>query len=216
MLNKFIKICTLLFSMIGIVSVPAVAFAAVTPNLTQTINAGVLTTDILDSSRNPVASPAAAMAAADFSFNCQTSTGSLGTNAQRLYVSNGKGDGAGWTLAMAATDGAAAQWENNGATKSYDYNDATGSGCTNGQLTIDPSAGAVTADCTSSGCNSATVTKGTSTAMTAATPVTLMTGGVDADVYRGYVTGVGLSQKIPAEQSPDAYSMGMTLTVTAS
>lgn len=217
MINKktCIKLAYLLF-VASSLFMSATTYAAVNPNLTQTINAGVLTTDILDGSRNPVASPAAAMSASSFAFTCQTSTGTLGSGTQRLYVTNGKGDGAGWTLTMAATDGAAALWKNGGATKSYDYNDSTGSGCTNGQLTVDPSVATVTADCASSSCTGATVTKGNSTPLAAATPVTLMTGGVNADVYRGYMTGVGLSQKIPAEQSPSSYSINMTLTVTAS
>lgn len=196
---------------------PAVSVsAATTPSLSQTISAGTLATDILDASRVPVASPSAAMSAVNFSFACQTSTGTLGTASQRLYVTNGLGNGAGWTLSIAATGGATAKWQNGGATKNYNFNDATGSGCTNGQLTVNPATATVTADCVSSACTSSTITKGTSTAMTGSTAVTLMSGAVDSSVYRGYLTGVGLSQSIPAEQSPDSYSINMTLTVVAS
>jgi len=188
---------------------------AATPSLTQTINAGALTTDVLDASRVPVASPSVAMSAANFSFSCQTITGTLGSTSQRLYVIDPSTTNNGWTLSIAATGGAAAKWQNGGATRNYAYNDATGAGCTNGQMTIDPSVGTVTADCVSGTCTGATVTKGTSTAMTAATPVTLMTGAAGTNLWRGYLTGASVSQKIPAEQPADSYSLNMTLTVVA-
>lgn len=201
-------------ALVGII-VPTVASAASSPSLTQTINAGTLLTDVLDASRNPVASPSVAMTATNFAFNCQTVTGTLGSNAQRLYVTNPSITTNGWTLALAATGGATAKWQNTGNTSDYAYNDGTGSGCTNGQLTVDPSAGSITADCVSTLCTGATVTKGSSTAMTGSTPVTLMVGAAATNVYRGYITGVSLSQKIPAEQPADSYSLNMTLTVTA-
>ena len=194
---------------------PTVVMGASTPSLTQTINAGALTTDVLDASRVPVASPSVAMAAANFSFSCQTVTGTLGSSSERLYVIDPSTTSNGWTLSIAATGGATAKWQNGGATRSYNYNDATGAGCTNGQLTIDPSVETVTADCVSGTCTGATVNKGASTAMSAATPVTLMTGAASNNLWRGYLTGASLSQKIPAEQPADSYSLNMTLTVVA-
>jgi hypothetical protein len=199
---------------LSVLFVPAAVSAASNSNLTQTINAGSLSTDILDGSRNPVSSPSAAMGATNYSFNCQTTTGTLGSSTQRLYVTDPAATANGWTLAMAATGGATTTWSD-GGTNSYKFNDATGSGCTNGQLTVDPSGGTVTADCSSSACTGSTINKGSSTAMTAANPVTLMTGAANANDYRGYLTGVGLSQKIPAEQAVANYSINMTLTVTA-
>lgn len=206
----------LLVALVAVFSlvVPAVAFASTTPNLTQSINAGTLTTDILDASRVTVGSPTAAMSAKSFSFSCQTSTGTLGTNSERVYVINPSATSTSWTLAINATTPGTGTWTSGGNT--YKYNDATGSGCTNGQLTIDPSVATVNNDCTSSSCTSATITKGSSTAMTASTPVTLMSGGANAGVWRGYLTGIGLSQAIPAEQPSGSYTLNMTLTVTGS
>lgn len=201
---------------LALVVVPATVFGAPNSNITQSIAQGTLTTDILDASRNPVASPSVAMGAANFSFDCQTVTGTLGSSTQRLYVINPSATATSWSLSIAATGGATAKWQNGGATHSYAYNDDTGSGCTNGQLTIDPSVETVTPDCTSAGCTGATISKGSSTAMTGATGVTLMSGNSTANVWRGYLTGIGLSQKIPGEQPADTYSLNMTLTVTGS
>jgi hypothetical protein len=212
-MHKIRRIVIVLAALAGIVT-PATVYGASNSNVTQTINAGTLTTDVLDASRVPVASPTVAMAAANFSFSCQTVTGTLGSNAQRLYVINPSATTTSWSLSIGATGGGTTKWQNGGNTRNYAFNDATGSGCTNGQLTIDPSVATVTADCVSGGCTGATVTKGSSTAMTGATGVTLLSGNSTANVYRGYLTGIGLSQKIPAEQPADSYSINMTLTIT--
>jgi hypothetical protein len=214
MRQKLLTLSVIAVAMVTML-VPTAVSAVSNSNLTQSITAGTLLTDVLDASRVPVGSPSIAMSAATFSFNCQTITGTLGSSSQRLYVTDPSTTSNGWTLAMAATGGASAKWQNSSATRQYYYNDATGSGCTNGQLTVDPSVGTVTADCVTSVCTGATVAKGSSTAMTSSTPVTLVTGAAATNVYRGYLTGVSLSQKIPAEQPADSYSLNMTLTVTA-
>ncbi len=208
-------------SLVALVLAPIAAYAAPNSNLTQTINPGTLTTDILDSTRTPVASPTAAMTAANFSFDCQTVTGTLGSSTQRLYVTDPSATASNqsWSLSIAATGGAATKWQNTGNTKNYSYNDPTVAnsipGCATGQLTVNPAAATVTADCVSSACTSVVINKGTSTAMTTSTPVTLMSSPVGATLWRGYLTGIGLSQVIPAEQAADSYTLPMTLTVVA-
>jgi hypothetical protein len=206
-------------------AVPAATFAA-NSTLNQTINPGVLATGILDDSRNPVGTPAVAMSAKNFSFECQngvdSSTGTLGTNTERLYVSNADAADNGFTLALAATDGATATWSNGGA-ETIDFNDSASAGCTDGadgdtaagQLTVDP-AGTLTTDC------AACTTTGTSTGTLAAfsqgttDSVTLLNAGATSDdVWRGYLTGVNLSQAIPAETQADSYTLNLTLTATA-
>lgn len=200
---------------LALLVVPAVAFGASNSDVTQTINAGTLSTDVLDGSRNPVASPSVSMTAANFSFDCQTVTGTLGTASQRLYVIDPSTTANGWALSLGATGGGTATWHNAGSTRQYAFNDATGTGCTNGQLTVNPAVATVTADCTSSTCTTATVTKGSSTAMSGSGGVTLMTGAAATNLWRGYLTGVSLSQKIPGETPADSYSLNMTLTVAA-
>ena len=210
--------------------VGSIAFANPASDLTQSITAGTLTTDILNASRATVASPTAAMSAKAFSFDCyaggSASTGSLGTNSERLYVINPDGADAGWSLTLAATDGATDKWENSGATKTYDFNDPAGStaGCGDGgdadsipgQLTVNANAGTLTTDCVS--CVTTNVTKGSSTGFNQGTtdsvPILTAAAGSD-DVWRGYLTGASLSQTIPAEQGVDSYTINLTLTVSA-
>ena len=203
-------------------------YAANNSTLTQSISAGVLTTDILDSSHTPVASPTAAMSAKTFSFDCQVganaSTGTLGTNAERMYLSNPSAAPNGWTLTIAATNGPTTLWSNAGATRSFDFNDPTASGCSDGadadtkagQLAIDPSVASLVTDCSS--CTTTGVTKGPSSAFAEGTvnSLTLLSASASADqVWRGYLSGASLKQTIPGETPADNYTLGLTLTATA-
>ncbi len=199
----------------GVLAVPAATFAATTttPNFTQTVNPGTLWTDILQSDgTTPVASPAVAFSALNKSFSCQTSTATLGDTNNKLYVNNLDANG-GWTLAIATTGGNTATWTD--SSKTYSFNDASSSGCATGQLTVDASTGTVTPDC-SSVCDAVTVNKGSSTAYdgSTVTSATLMTTSSGSG-WKGYLTGVSLSQKVPANQESGSYSLGMTITVAA-
>ncbi len=228
MWNKMKLVAGVMLAAVVAVSVPtAVVNAAPTPTFNQTINAGVLSTDILDAALVPVAAPAFTMTAKNYAFTCQSggnaSTGLLGANAQRLYVINPGGANNGWTLTMAATAGPTALWT--AGANTFDFNDAGGAGCTDaadtdtkgGQLTVDPSVSTLTVDCAS--CTTSNVTKGSSTAYVEGTAnsVTLLNAAAASDdSWRGYITGAGLSQVIPAEQPAGVYSLNMTLTATAS
>jgi hypothetical protein len=228
-MNKSIKKATTgVFVAVVMVLTGGAVYAANTPDLTQQITAGVLSADVLDSSRVTVPSPAAALSTRNFSFSCQSggsaSTGTLGTNEQRLYVMNPDGADSGWTLTIAATGGATSVWENAGATQTFDFNDPTSSGCTDGgdadtrggQLTINPGAGSLTTDCVS--CTSTAITLGSSAAFSQAVTdsITLINAAAGSDdVWRGYLTGATLSQTIPAEQAVDNYDINLTLTATA-
>lgn len=200
-------------------------FAANTTDLTQTINTGTLTTDIRDASRVTVASPTFAMSATTFSFNCQSSTGTVGSNTQRLYLDNPNAANNGWTLTAAATSGATTQWQNSGNTKQFDFNDPTTAGCTDGgdadtkagQLTINPTASTLTTDCAS--CATTNITKGSSTAFSQGVTdsITILNAAAASDdVGRWYLTGAGVTQTIPAEQGVDNYTINLTVTATAS
>jgi hypothetical protein len=210
-----------------------VAFAASDSDFSQVINAGTLSADIMDASRVTVANPGVSMSAKTFSFDCQAggsaSTGSFGTNTERIYVSNPDGADNGWTLTAAATSGATTRWANGGATQHIDFNDPTGStaGCSDGadadsgagsagQLSLNPSAGSLTTDCGS--CNTTGVTLGSSSAFNQGTTdsLTLINAASGSnDIWRGYLTGVTASQTVPAETPVDTYTLNLTLTATA-
>lgn len=204
--------------------------ASSTTQLTHTINAGTLATDIRDSNRDPVANPSVAFSTVTSSFDCLTggnaSTGTLGTNDERLYVDNPDAADNGWTLTVAATSGATATWDDGGS-NTHDFNDPTGTpaGCDDGadgdsvggQLTVDASGATLTTDCQS--CNTTGITLGSSTAFNQGTTdsVTLLNaGGTSSDYGRWYLTGASLSQTIPASTPAGSYTLDLTLTVTAS
>ncbi len=124
---------------------------------------------------------------------------------------------------MAATAGPTAVWSD-GGTNTYDFNDPTTAGCSDGadtdtkigQLSVDPSVSTLTTDCNS--CVVTNITKGSSSAFveTSLNSITLLSAALASDdVWRGYLTGVGLSQTIPAEQTAATYTINMTLTATA-
>lgn len=207
-MKRFSKIVAAFALIAGVTLLPTTVFGQAGSDVTQEITGGTLTAAILDASRVAVVSPTFAMSGTNFSFDCQTSTGTIGSASQRLYVINpsGTGPAAAWSLTFAATG----PWADGPA--QYDYNDGAGAGCTNGQLTVDPSVGTLTDDCVSTECTTATVNQGTSAAMSGATPVTILTAPSGASVYRGYITGVGLSQEIPGEQAAGNYTLPVTLT----
>ena len=197
--------------------------AASTSTFTQVISASTLATDIRSDSTTSVSSPAVSLSSQTFSFNCQTSTGTFGTNGERIYVDNPDGADNGWTLTVAASPAATAVW--NQGSNYFDFNDAGGSGCTDGadadsyggQLTINANAGTITTDY--SGSDTTGLTKGTSTAFAQGTTdsITLITAAnTSADIWRGYITGISLSQTIPAEQAAASYTINFALTATAS
>lgn len=227
-MKKILKGAAYSFAAVAITLLGDVAYAANNSTFNQTINAGVLATDILDASRASVASPSIAMSAKSFSFDCQAggsaSTGSFGTNTERIYVTNPGGANNGWTLTLAATSGATATWANGGATQTFDFNDAGSSGCTDGadadtrpgQMTVNANAGTLTTDCAS--CVTTNITKGSSASFVQGTTdsITLLNASAASDdAWRGYLSGATVSQTIPAEQAATAYTLGMTLTATA-
>lgn len=225
------KSVTILLALLLLIASVATVLAANDTDLNQTINAGTLVTDIRDASRVTVASPAVAMSATTFSFDCLSGgsrpTGTFGTNIERIYVDNPGAANNGWTLVMAATGGATDSWDNVGVTEQYDFNDAGGApaGCGDsgdvdslvGQMSVDPAtSGAITADCTT--CGTGNITLGIASAYDEGTTddITLLNAAaLSDDTGRWYLTGVDIDQTIPAEQPNDSYSINMTLTVTA-
>src|SRR4051812_36656122 len=104
MIKRLAVIVVVLVLGIGTMNVQKV-YGAPTPTLNQTITTGTLTTDILNASLVPVASPTAAFASKAFSFDCYTggtaATSTLGSTSEREYVINPGGANNGWTLTIA-------------------------------------------------------------------------------------------------------------------
>ena len=196
--------------MIASIFVVATVNAAPQGQLTQSITAGTLTTDIRDASYVTVASPTFGLSALNISNDCQTSTGTYGSASQRVYVDNPGGADSGWNLSIAATDGAGALWED--GANNYDFDDPAGSGCTGGQMTLDPNAGTLSADAgTTTG-----ITKGTQTAFNSNNSINLLAAAAGSDdIFRGYITGIGISQEVPASTPAGTYTIDLTQTVLA-
>ncbi len=198
--------------------------ASATSSFTQTINAGSLSVDIVDAAYAPVASPSVAMAAKTFSFSCQSSTGTLGTTTQQIYVKNPDAADSGWSVTLAAS-APTAFWDSAGT--DFDFNDPTGAGCTDGadtdtlkgQMSIDPSVGTLAVgQCAS--CAITSVTKGSASAFveTTTNSITILSGAAASnDIGDWKLSGVTVSQTIPAEQpAASDYNLNLTLSVTAS
>lgn len=206
------KLSTYALMVGALVAVPGAVFAATTADsqLTQQINAGVLSTSIRDASGVVVGSPSFAMSAVSVSTSLQTSTGTFGSNTQRITADNPGASNSGFTLTLAATNGISSTWED--GVKTYPYNAATAA---SGQLTINPTAGTLTP-----------TSPATSTGITLGSSATYVSGSVDVitllnaaagsdDIWNGYVTGVGVSQTIPAFTAAGNYTLDMTQTITA-
>lgn len=186
----------------------SVSFASPVGTVSQSISTGALSTDIKDSSQTSVPSPSFAMSSAFVTTSCQNTSSTYGTDSQRIYVDNPGDADNGWSLSIAATNGVGALWES--GSDSYDYDDPSGSGCTNGQLTLDPSAATLTMETGTS----ANVTQGAADSFNAGSSITLLTAAAASDdIWRGYLTGIGVSQTIPASTPPGSYSIDLTQTV---
>lgn len=192
------------------------AFAADTTQMSQSIS-GALDITIVDGSGNAVASPNVAFSSKAFSMTFQTSTGTLGTATEKMRVTNPSGTTDTWSLSIAATDGPTADWSN--GANHYDFNDATASATDGadtdswgGQMSIDPSTATIAGV---GGTLATNVSKGTSFSFEEGTKnsIDLMTASAGASKPGQWdLTGVSVSQTIPAAQATGSYSIDMTLT----
>ncbi len=213
--SKILKVIIVILLLIPIAkAVPNVSF-------TQQINAGILSVDVVGGSFNSVATPSFSLSPLSLSIVCQTATGTLGTPTQKIYVQNPGQANYGWVVNISATNGNTSAWVNQSAGANYDYND--GSGCADGpdadsiggQMTINPSTGALTTgQCT--GCTTTGVTLGSSAPFVQGTTdsITILTGSAGSEDIADYlITGIGVSQSVPASQPVANYKMDLTITV---
>ena len=197
---------------VAVLALGATAYAQTSTadtELLQEILAGSLFTEVVDASGNAVASPSIAMSVTDVDVDQQTTTGTYGSAGQRVYISNPGVTANGWTLDLAATDGAAGLWQD--GAKNFDYNSTSGAG----QLTIDPAVGTITpvGSAALTGISlgsSASFNQGVLDVINLATA-----SSSAASVWEGHITGMGVSQTIPGGQEPGMYRINLTQTLTA-
>lgn len=182
---------------------------------------GTLTIDIVDGSGNSVASPGVSMSTANVSLNCQTITGTFGTASQKLRINNTTVT-PGWTLSAAVTGGNTSLWSSGG--NQYDYNDSGGipAGCSDsgdadahaGQLSMNPGTATLTPQ---SGCTNTGVSLGSVTAFSQGTldNLTLATASGAATGCFWDITGLSVSQALPAEKPAGSYTINITLTAVS-
>lgn len=192
--------------------------AASTTDLSQTINAGSLSVDIVDASGDSVSSPSVSFSSQSFSFDSATTTATLGSSSEKIRLSNPTGT-ASWSVTLAATDGSTGYWSDGGS-NTFDFNDSAYSGdgsdsdSRGGRLAVDPSGGTITGV---SGCSTSNVSLGSSSAFDEGTTdsITLFSANSSASTFcRWDLTGVSLSQSIPAAQAGATYTINMTLTAS--
>jgi len=192
--------------------------AANVTQLSQVIDDGVLTVDIVDANGNPVVSPSISFSSSSFSFSNATSTASLGTESEKIRLSNPTNT-ATWSVTLAATDGSTASWSD-GGTENFDFNDELYSEDGNdtdllgGRLAIDPSSGSLVGI---NGCLTADISLGSSIAFIEGVTdsATLFSASASASTYcRWDLTSVSLVQSIPPSQEQGTYTLDMTLTAS--
>ena len=192
--------------------------AANTTDFSQTINAGSLNVDIVDANGTTVGSPSVSLSSMTFSFDKATTTGTFGTASQKVRLSNPTGT-ATRSVTVAATSGATTVWTDGGS-NTFDFNDpafADDGGDTDtkgGRLAVDPSGGTIAGV---NGCATTNVSAGSSSAFNegVTNSITLFSASLGASTYcRWDLTGVSLSQSIPAQQAGATYTLNMTLTAS--
>lgn len=187
---------------------------------TVTTAAGILTADIVDGAGASVSSPSTALTSINSPFNCVTSTGTLGSSSQKIRIYNTLST-TGWTVSVAPTAGSSALWSA-GSSLKYDFNDPSSSGCSDGtdsdsyagQLSIDASSASITPQ---SGCGASGVSNGSNTAFSdgLVNSVTIASGTTSSRGCYWDITGIIVSQTIPAYQEPGTYGLNLTMTILA-
>lgn len=183
------------------------------------VSQNIISVDIVDSGGASVASPSIAFSTATTSFICQTTTGTFGVANEKIRVYN-TGSNPSWTLSLAAAAGATSSWSS-----SYDFNDGSGSppGCGDGadtdsyigQLSFDLSNVTITPE---GGCSSTGITVGSNASFAEGTTDSILIVQADGTADTGCywdITGIDVSQTIPAEHPSGNYSINMSLSVVS-
>lgn len=209
MSKTFRKVSIPALSMLSLALVAGVVLAASTPTFQLVINPGTLAVDIVDASYATVANPVVQFSSVTSGFECTSSTGTLGTATEQIYITNPDASDAGYTVSLAATDSVTGAWSD--GTNTFAYNNEAGAGCDAGQLTIAGgiiSDGKLTSDATTG-----IVTAGGSFSSTNSSVTLVNAAAESTDVSEVVASGFGLTQTIPARTPASSYSLPMTLSI---
>jgi hypothetical protein len=144
----------------------------------------------------------------------------MGSSSQKLRIFNDVATN-GWSASIAATAGPTALWDRTDHLAKYDFNDASGgvdggdSDSLGGALTLFPNNGTLTSPF---GCSTSGISLGSTASFNEGTlnSITLMNANSSAAMGCAYdLTGIGLSQAVPAAQATGTYTLDMTITVVA-
>lgn len=209
MSKTFRKVNISALSMLSLALIGGVVLAANTPTFQLTINPGSLGVDIVDAAYEPVASPTVPFNDVTASLDCTSTTGTLGTATEQIYITNPDAADDGYTVSLASS--VESGWSD--GENSFSYRDESNNGCNGGQLTV---AGGIISDGKlASDLTAGIVTTGGSFTSEVSS-VTLVNASVEsADISEVVATGFGLTQTIPARTPASSYSLPMTLSIIA-
>lgn len=188
------------------------------------VELGTLNVDIVDSGGSSVTSPSMDFSAIDTTFSCQTTTATFGVANEKIRISNQTGTAA-WSLSISANSGITSKWDAGGGDE-YDYNDNGGSpnGCSDSGVDADLLAGRMSFDFSGAtitpqaGCTNTGVTLGSNSSFlqgsTDSIVIAQASGSAQTNCYWD-ITGISVTQQIPAEQGFGNYSIDMSLSVIA-
>lgn len=172
------------------------------------------------SSGTPLVAPSFSLAAKNLLNSCQSATGSIATNTQRIRVSQ-TGPATSWSVSIAPTNGSTASWQRVDSGAAYDFDDPSGSpaGCGSGsdgdglagRMTINPSGMTRTPQ---SGCTvTGTSLGGSASFSSTVQAITIASGSTSAqsNCFRDFYGG-SISQMIPPSQPAGQYKIDMTVT----
>lgn len=184
---------------------------------------GTLSVDIVDGGGASVANPAVGFGSLSLFYDCTESSTALGATTQKIRVTNMTANGS-WALSLAPTAGPEGLWRNAADTEHFDFNDNAGTptGCDDGtdsdifggKLRAEPSTANIAAQ---AGCSTTSVILGSDQdydeGVVDSIPL-ITAAGANTECYWD-ITAISLRQMIPKEQTPESYTLGLTLTLIA-
>ena len=181
------------------------------------VTIGDLSVDIVDDSVMSISSPVIDFGEMSFSHSSVETTSTFGTDDFSILIENQTPDSQ-WTLYLSA-ESPDSLWE--GENYSLDFNDVDGAtdgldvDTAGGQMTIDPSVATITP---STGCSSDALSLGSEASFSEGVidSISILSAASSAEIDCSWeITGIQITQMVPANQYSDDYSLGLVLTAVA-